>query len=180
MTALSGIPGRAGFIAYAGLADTEDAALLFQQMAELIAGYSAKVAPVRQVAIVFNLPVITTAKGPALLLPIDRLLWTQRSAGVGQGMADCSRTPRRSGSPAMLPRAPKPAWRSWGWRSCGDAAHDFRCSIEPHAHPARSARPAASPASRFSLKRRKHSAGSFMSSDTTCRPSSTAGKASAR
>ena len=87
MTALGGIPGRAGFIAYAGLADTEDAALLFQQMAELIAGYSAKVAPMRQVAIVFNLPVITTAKGLALLLPIDRLLWTQRSAGVGQGMA---------------------------------------------------------------------------------------------
>jgi hypothetical protein len=87
MVALGGIPGRAQFIAYASGADTEDAALLFQQMAELIAGYSAKIAPVRQVAIILNLPLITTAKGSAMLLPIDRLLWTERSAGVTKALA---------------------------------------------------------------------------------------------
>ena len=88
MMALGSIPGRAQFIAYASGADTEDAALLFQQMAELIVGYSTLVAPVGQIAIVHNLPVVTTVKGSAvLLLPIDRLLWTERSAGVTQNLA---------------------------------------------------------------------------------------------
>lgn len=87
MTALSDIPGRAQFIAYASGADTEDAALMFQQMAELITGYNALVAPVRQIAIVHNLPVVTTVKNSAMLLPIDRLLWTERSAGVAQNLA---------------------------------------------------------------------------------------------
>jgi hypothetical protein len=80
MMALGGIPGRARFIAYASGADTEDAAPLFQQMAELIVSYSALVTPVRQIAIVLNLPVVTTVKSAAvLLLPIDRPLWTERS-----------------------------------------------------------------------------------------------------
>jgi hypothetical protein len=87
MMALGGIPGRAQFIAYASGADTEDAALLFQQMAKLIAGYSTLVAPVRQIAIVLNLPVVTTLQTSAMLLPIDRLLWTERSAGVAQSLA---------------------------------------------------------------------------------------------
>ena len=88
MMALGAIPGRAQFIAYASGADTEDAALLFQQMAELIAGYSSLVASIRQIAIVLNLPVVTTGKGLAvMLLPIDRLLWTERSAGVAQSLA---------------------------------------------------------------------------------------------
>jgi hypothetical protein len=57
-------------------------------MAELIAGYSALVAPVRQIAVLLNLPVVTTAKNTtALLLPIDRLLWTERSAGITQSLA---------------------------------------------------------------------------------------------
>ena len=87
MMALGGIPGRAQFITYGSGADTEDAALLFQQMAELIAGYSATVAPVRQITILFNLPVVSTIKDSAVLLPVDRLLWTERSAGVAQGLA---------------------------------------------------------------------------------------------
>jgi hypothetical protein len=57
-------------------------------MAELIASCRAQVAPVRQIAIVLNLPVVTTAKASAaLLLPIDRLLWTERSAGVTHNLA---------------------------------------------------------------------------------------------
>ncbi len=75
-------------------APPEDAALLFQQMAELIVGYSTVVAPVGQIAIVHNLPVVTTVKGSAvLLLSIDRLLWTERSAGVTQNLAGTQ--PRR-------------------------------------------------------------------------------------
>jgi hypothetical protein len=87
MMALSDIPGRAQFIAYASGADTEDAALMFQQMAELITGYNALVAPVHQIAIVLNLPVISAVRNSAMLLPIDRLLWTERSAGVAQSLA---------------------------------------------------------------------------------------------
>jgi hypothetical protein len=87
MGALGHIPGQARFIDYASEADTEDAALLFQQMAELIAGYNALVSPVRQIDIVLNLPLITTAKGVVLLLlPIDRLLWIERNAALVKGL----------------------------------------------------------------------------------------------
>jgi hypothetical protein len=88
MTALGGIPGRADFIAYASQADNEEDALLYQQMAELLAGYSSGIAPVRQVRIVDNLPVANAAKGrPVLLLPIDRLLWTAQNAAIIAGLA---------------------------------------------------------------------------------------------
>jgi hypothetical protein len=88
MVALGHIPGQANFIEYASRAETEDAALMFQQMAELIASYSTLVIPVRQIAIILNLPVITTTKGAVLLLlPIDRLLWTERSAALAEGLA---------------------------------------------------------------------------------------------
>jgi hypothetical protein len=87
LMALGDIPGRAQFIAYASGADTEDAALIFQQMAELITGYNALVAPVHHIAIVHNLPVVTAVKNSVMLLPIDRLLWTERSAGVAQNLA---------------------------------------------------------------------------------------------
>jgi hypothetical protein len=88
MVALGHIPGQASLIGYASSADTEDAALLFQQMAELITNYHTLVAPVRQIDIVLNLPLITTTKGTVLLLlPIDRLLWTERSAGLAKALA---------------------------------------------------------------------------------------------
>jgi hypothetical protein len=87
MAALGHTQGQGSFIGYASSADTEDAALLFQQMAELIAGYSTLVAPVRRIDIVLNLPLITTAKGAVvLLLPIDRLLWTARNAALAEGL----------------------------------------------------------------------------------------------
>jgi hypothetical protein len=85
--ALGNVPGRAQFIGYASGADTEDAALLFQQMAELMANYSALVEPVRSLSVVLNLPITTTVKGSAvLLLPIDRLLWTERTDGLARGL----------------------------------------------------------------------------------------------
>lgn len=88
MMAVGSIPGRDEFIAYVSEADTEDAALLFQQMAELIASYSALIVPVRQISILYNLPIVTTVKGSAVLLvPIDRLLWTERTAALAQNLA---------------------------------------------------------------------------------------------
>jgi hypothetical protein len=88
MMAVGSVPGRAEFIAYVSEADTEDAALLFQQMAELIASYSALVASVREISIVLNLPIVATDKdGAVLLVPIDRLLWTERTAALAQYLA---------------------------------------------------------------------------------------------
>ncbi len=88
MAALDAVPGRSRFVEYASSADTEDAALLFQQMAELIASYSTVVSPVRQISIASNLPIVATAKGSNIvLLPIDRLLWTPRNAEITRGLA---------------------------------------------------------------------------------------------
>jgi hypothetical protein len=88
MVALGNVPGQTSFIEYASRADTEDAALMFQQMAELIASYSTLVTPLRQIAIVLNLPLITTTKGAVLLLlPIDRLLWIERNAALANELA---------------------------------------------------------------------------------------------
>jgi hypothetical protein len=85
---LGDIPGRGQFIAYTSSADTEEAALLFQQMAELMAGYNTSVAPVRQITMASSLPLVSATKGSAvLLLPIDRLLWTERSARIMQNLA---------------------------------------------------------------------------------------------
>jgi hypothetical protein len=83
MKVLHGVPGRAVFIQYASRANTEDSALLFQEMAELLAGYHQSVAPIQRLALYLNIPVVYTDKGSAvLLLPIDRLLWTERTSGI--------------------------------------------------------------------------------------------------
>ena len=48
----------------------------------------------RQIAIVLNLPLVTTTKGAVLmLLPIDRLLWTERNADLAKGLAQAQRAP---------------------------------------------------------------------------------------
>ena len=88
MKVLHGVPGRSAFIEYASRADSEDAALVFQQMAELLAGYHRTVAPIQHVGIYLNIPVAYTAKGSAVvLLPIDRLLWTERASGIATNLA---------------------------------------------------------------------------------------------
>jgi hypothetical protein len=85
---LRGVPGRTAFVQYAAQADSEDAALLFQQMAELLAGYHRTVAPLRRLDIYLNIPVAYTGQGSAaILLPIDRLLWTERSSRIAAGLA---------------------------------------------------------------------------------------------
>ena len=92
MSALGGVPGRAGFIEYAASADTEDAALLFQQMAELITGYHSDITPIRHINVMLNLPIVSTAPGPNIvLLPIDRLLWTSRDAEIAKALAAADR-----------------------------------------------------------------------------------------
>jgi hypothetical protein len=88
MKTLRGTPGRAAFIQYAARADSEDAALLYQEMAELLAGYYRLVAPIQRLTIYQNIPVAYTGQGVAvILLPIDRLLWTERSSGIATNLA---------------------------------------------------------------------------------------------
>jgi hypothetical protein len=60
MKALRGIPGRSAFIQYAARADSEDAALLFREMAELLADYHRSVAPIQRLDIHLNIPVAYT------------------------------------------------------------------------------------------------------------------------
>src|SRR5271169_4989555 len=85
--ALRGIPGRAAFIQYAARADSEDAALLFQEMAELLADYHRTVAPIQRIDIYLNIPIAYTGQGSAvILLPIDRLLWTERTSGIATSL----------------------------------------------------------------------------------------------
>jgi hypothetical protein len=88
MKTLGGIPGHAAFVQYAARADSEDAALLFQEMAELLADYHRAVAPIQRLDIYLNVPVASLGKGSAvILLPIDRLLWTERTSGIATGLA---------------------------------------------------------------------------------------------
>jgi hypothetical protein len=88
MKALGGVAGRSAFIQYAARADSEDAALLFQQMAELLADYHRSVTPIQRLNIYLNVPVAYTGQGSAvILLPIDRLLWTERTAGIAASLA---------------------------------------------------------------------------------------------
>lgn len=88
LTALGNIPGRADFVTYANQASNEDEAFLFQQTAELLAGYSASVAPVRQIVMSNNLPLaLLDRRGPVLLVPIDRLLWTDANAAIAANLA---------------------------------------------------------------------------------------------
>jgi hypothetical protein len=88
MKALGAIPGRSAFIQYAARADREDAALLFQEMAELLADYHRSVAPIQRLEIYLNIPLAYTGQGSAvILLPIDRLLWTERTAGISTSLS---------------------------------------------------------------------------------------------
>jgi hypothetical protein len=95
MKTLRGTPGRAAFIQYAARADSEDAALLYQQMAELLAGYHRLVAPIQRVTIFRNVPAAYTGQGAAvILLPIDRLLWTERSSSIATSLAQALPRPQ--------------------------------------------------------------------------------------
>jgi hypothetical protein len=87
MKALGAIPGRSAFIRYAARADSEDAALLFQEMAEMLANYHRSVDPSQPLDIYLNVPVAYTGQGSAVvLLPIDRLLWTERTSGIASSL----------------------------------------------------------------------------------------------
>lgn len=88
LASLGDIPGRANFLEEVTRADSEIDALLTQQMAELLAGYHASVAPLQRIRMIGSLPLATTETGRAvMLLPVDRILWTPRTAELAQEIA---------------------------------------------------------------------------------------------
>jgi hypothetical protein len=117
MKALRGIPGRSAFIQYAARTDSEDAALLFQEMAELLADYHRSVAPIQRLDIYLNIPVAYTGQGSAvILLPIDRLLWTERTSGIATSLGQ------------TLPKPP-PVRKTEVWMT-GDASDRARAGLQ--------------------------------------------------
>jgi len=117
MKALGAIPGRSAFIRYAARADSEDAALLFQEMAELLADYHRSVAPIQRLDVYLNVPVAYTGQESALvLLPIDRLLWTERTAEIATSLAQ------------TLPK-PQPVRKIEVWMT-GDASDRARGELQ--------------------------------------------------
>jgi hypothetical protein len=117
MKVLRGVTGRSAFIRYAARADSEDAALLFQEIAELLAGYHRSVAPIQRLDIYLNIPVAYTGKGPAaILLPIDRLLWTERTLGIATSLGQ------------TLPK-PQPVRHIEVWMT-GDASDRARAGLQ--------------------------------------------------
>jgi len=96
MKALRGVPGHAAFIQYAARADSEDTALLFQEMAELLADYHRSIAPIQRLDVYLNVPIAYTGQGSAvILLPIDRLLWTERTSGIATSLGQTLPKPQR-------------------------------------------------------------------------------------
>jgi len=117
LKALGAIPGRSAFFQYAARADSEDAALLFQEMAELLADYHRSVAPIQRLEIYQNVPVAYTAPGSAvILLPIDRLLWTERTSGIATSLGQ------------TLPK-PQPVRKIELWMT-GDASDRARVGLQ--------------------------------------------------
>jgi hypothetical protein len=75
------VAGRERFLEAALTADSEEAALYYQQLVELISGYHFNTQPVREIVLAEGFPVAITAKGQAFIaVPADRLYWTQESA----------------------------------------------------------------------------------------------------
>src|ERR1700730_18242472 len=57
-------------------------------MAELLADYHRSVAPIQRLDIYLNIPAAYRGQGSAVvLLPIDRLLWTDRNSGIAPSLA---------------------------------------------------------------------------------------------
>jgi len=80
LSPLKDVAGREIFLEAALAADSEEAALYYQQLIELISGFHFNTAPVKEIALVEGFPVALTTKGGAFIaVPTDRIYWTQES-----------------------------------------------------------------------------------------------------
>jgi hypothetical protein len=100
LQSLGGVTGTAAFIRYATQAENEDSALYIQQQAELLAGYSAKVSPVRSIAILVNMVAAQDRAGnEVIVIPVDHVVWSQRTAEIAARLAkgaSTSSTPKQT------------------------------------------------------------------------------------
>jgi hypothetical protein len=81
LSPMKDVGGRERYLEAALTADSEEAALYYQQLVELISGYHFNTAPVKEIVLAEGLPVAITTKGVAFIaVPTDRLYWTQTSA----------------------------------------------------------------------------------------------------
>ena len=86
-------------------------------MAEMLADYHRSVAPIQRLDIYLNVPVAYTGQESALvLLPIDRLLWTERTAEIATSLAQ------------TLPK-PQPVRKIEVWMT-GDASDRARAELQ--------------------------------------------------
>ena len=78
---LSNAKGRDGFIKFALHAEDEESANFFQQMAETMAGYHDKVAPIVEIRVMDGM-VLAKAKNDSVVIPfpLDHGVWTERGA----------------------------------------------------------------------------------------------------
>lgn len=88
LLAMEGATGQAQFIELALSANSEEAALFFQQTAEMMRGFHATVRPVKRIEIFFGVPLVHGLdRSVAALLPVDRIHWTARTAEVAAHIA---------------------------------------------------------------------------------------------
>lgn len=80
---LGGTRQLESYLRLANLADDPDEAYLYQRIAQMMAGFAAQGRRIDNVGVIHGLPVALSAERDALVfLPVDELLWTQRSSQV--------------------------------------------------------------------------------------------------
>ncbi|MGA2404376.1 MAG: hypothetical protein ABSG91_22185, partial [Syntrophobacteraceae bacterium] len=81
LESLSGAKGRDSFIQVALLADDEETANFFQNMAETMKGYQLKAAPIREISGRGPVVFAKAANGVVLVpFPLDHGVWTERAS----------------------------------------------------------------------------------------------------
>jgi hypothetical protein len=75
------------FVRLAAEAKDEDAAFLYQRIAQMTAGYHRSVKPITTLGVVQNVPLALTVDNVVLVLaPMDEVLWTARTAQIAQAV----------------------------------------------------------------------------------------------
>lgn len=81
LEALPGAGGREAFIEQALIADDEETANFFMNVAETMKGYHSKVAPIQQISVYGPLVFARASNGMVLIpLPLDGAIWTERAS----------------------------------------------------------------------------------------------------
>lgn len=86
---LGDVEGKDTFLSIALRASSEEDALFFQRIAEMMRGYHDHISPIRRIVVVWGLPAAYTAEeGLALFLQLDYGSWTQAAAEASKAIAE--------------------------------------------------------------------------------------------